>query len=117
VEKVRFSFQLAFLQQPVDKRNRRKANPCWRKGGKRVEQGCQIFFVQYTKLPLNYQIAINNSKWPYCIPNGRYEFQMAIKYFNIFLFQGHPKFTQIYIFGLRVYVPSGSPAKTHVRTA
>jgi hypothetical protein len=49
-----------------------------------ARQGCQIFLdtisqivVKYTKLPINYGMAIKYTKWPLNIPNG-HVFQMAI---------------------------------------
>jgi hypothetical protein len=42
-----------------------------------LHQGCQILLdtiyqnvEKYTKLPLNYQMVKNYTKWPYYIPNG-----------------------------------------------
>jgi hypothetical protein len=63
--------------------------------------GCQIFLYliyqntgKYTKLPLNYQMPIKYTKWPYYIPNDHRTNQR-------FSFQGPPKYTQICIFGLK----------------
>jgi hypothetical protein len=51
---------------------------------------------KYTKVPLNYQMTIKITQWPYV---GNI-LQMAIKYIkNFTYFQVHPKFTQICIFG------------------
>jgi hypothetical protein len=64
----------------------------------------------YTKWPNNipngqtiYQMAKQYTKWPNNIPNVRNIFQMAIEYANLFPFLGPPKFTQIGIFGLKIY--------------
>jgi hypothetical protein len=50
----------------------------------------------YTKLPLNFQMAIKYTKWPEYIPNVH-------RIYQAFLFKGPPKFTQIRIFGLKIY--------------
>jgi hypothetical protein len=42
-----------------------------------------------------YQTAINNTKWPYYIPNGR-------KIYRHFPFHGPLKITQIALFGLKI---------------
>jgi hypothetical protein len=64
-----------------------------------VEQGCRIFLDsiypnggKYTKLPLNYQMAIKNTKWQQYIPNGHRKNKLVS-------FQGPREFTQIWIFG------------------
>jgi hypothetical protein len=54
---------------------------------------------KYTKLPLDYQIAIQYNKWPDNIPNGH-------KIDQHFPFQD---LTQILIFGLKICIPSGNP--------
>jgi hypothetical protein len=48
-------------------------------------------------------LAMKCTKWPKYIPNGQIIYQP-------FQFQGPPKFTQIVIFGLKIYIPSGNPA-------
>jgi hypothetical protein len=56
-------------------------------------------YIQYTKntkLPLKYQMAIN-------VLNGCNIFQMTIEYINLFHSKAHPKFTQIGIFGMKIY--------------
>jgi hypothetical protein len=58
---------------------------------------------KYTKLPLNYQMAIKCTQWPKCIPNDQIIYQP-------FAIQGPPKFTQIGIFGLKIGISSGNPA-------
>jgi hypothetical protein len=56
---------------------------------------------KYTKLPLNYPMAIKYTKRPSYILNGHIIYQS-------FPLQGHPKFTQIGIFWFD-NVPSGNP--------
>jgi hypothetical protein len=51
---------------------------------------------KYTKLSQHYQMVINYNKWPNNIPNGH-------KIYQPFPFLGFPKFTQIGIFGLKIY--------------
>jgi hypothetical protein len=41
----------------------------------------------------------NNAK---NVSKGQNIFQMAIEYTNLFQFQGRPKFSQIWIFGLKI---------------
>jgi hypothetical protein len=56
---------------------------------------CQIA----AKLPYGHrinQMAIKSTKWPLSIPNRH-------RIFQIFLFQGPTKYTQIGIFGLNIY--------------
>jgi hypothetical protein len=43
-----------------------------------LNEGCQIFLYtkhqkggKYNKLPLNYEMATNYTKWPFKIPNGQ----------------------------------------------
>jgi hypothetical protein len=50
---------------------------------------------KYTKLSLNYQMAIKYTKWAKSIPNGHKRYQH-------FPVQGPPKFAQIGIFGLKI---------------
>jgi hypothetical protein len=64
-------------------------------------QGCQILLDtiyqsggKCTKLPLNYHVAIKYTQRLYYIPNGH-------RIYQLFPFQGPPKFTQIGIFGLK----------------
>jgi hypothetical protein len=66
------------------------------------EQGCQIILgATSTKI---YQISKNYTKLPHTISNGRKIDQMAIKYTNIGVpLQDPPTFTQIGIFGLKIY--------------
>jgi hypothetical protein len=60
--------------------------------------------IQYTKtgenIPkdhyINYQKAIQYTKWPKYMPNGH-------KIYPHFPFQGPPKFTQMWILGLKIY--------------
>jgi hypothetical protein len=88
-----------------------------------MKQGCQFLVDKiyqnggkYTKLAPNYQMAIKYTKWPNNIPNGHKIYQMAIKYTNWTLnipngqniyqhlsLQDNPKFTQSWIFGLKLY--------------
>jgi hypothetical protein len=83
-------------------------------------QGCQIFLgttYQHGKnLPNNhkiYQITIKYvcqmAAYVCNAPNCRKIDQMAVKYANIFHCKGPPKFTQIWIFGLKICTPSGNP--------
>jgi hypothetical protein len=51
--------------------------------------------TKYTKLPLNYQMAIKYTKWKQYIPNCH-------RICRPFPFQGPPKFTQIGISGLKI---------------
>jgi hypothetical protein len=71
-----------------------------------VTQGCQIFLDtkyqnggNYTILPLQYQMAINYTKWPQYTANDH-----RIK--QQFPFQGPPIFAQTRIFGLKIYIPA-----------
>jgi hypothetical protein len=65
----------------------------------------RFFLTQYTKnveniptkLPLNYQMAIKHTKWPYTYIRNVH------KIYQLFPFQGPPKFTQIVIFGMKIY--------------
>jgi hypothetical protein len=59
-------------------------------------------------MPLYYQMGIKYNKWPYFIVNGHGLYQL-------FSFQGPPKFAQIWIFGLKTYhLATRTP--THTRT-
>jgi hypothetical protein len=67
------------------------------------KQGCHIFVGtiyqkggKCTKLPQNIQ-------WLQNVPNGRKIDEMSIKYTNIFHCKTRQKFTQIAIFGLKIY--------------
>jgi hypothetical protein len=44
--------------------------------------------------------------------NGSKIEQMAIKLYQHFSLQDTPKFTQIWIFGLKIHIPSGNPGRT-----
>jgi hypothetical protein len=65
--------------------------------------GCQIFVdkiyqngEKYTKSPINYQGAIKYTKCPKYIPNG-------VTFYQLLSLQVTPKFTQSWIFGLKIY--------------
>jgi hypothetical protein len=50
-----------------------------------------------------YQMTTNNTKRPWIIPNRRKIFEMVLcKMYQLFPFQGRPKFTQIAIFGKKI---------------
>jgi hypothetical protein len=66
-------------------------------------QGCQILLDiiyqnrgKYTKSPLHYHMAIKCTKLSWYIPNGH-------RIYQPFAFQGPPKFSQIGIFGMKIY--------------
>jgi hypothetical protein len=96
------------------------------KWSQNIPKGHKIYqkATKYTKWPQNmytkghkiYQVAAKYTKWPQNIPNGHKIYQMAIKYTkwpqNIpngrkicqhFQLQDPPIFTQIRIFGLKIY--------------
>jgi hypothetical protein len=63
-----------------------------------LDQGCQIFLREI------YQMTIKNIKLPQNIPNGRKVHKPnGHKIYQHLLLQGHPKFTQIGIFGMKIY--------------
>jgi hypothetical protein len=65
--------------------------------------GLPDFLLQHSKKGNNYQIAIKYTKWSQNIPTRRNIDEMAINYTNIFLpLQAPSKFTQIWIFGLKI---------------
>jgi hypothetical protein len=59
--------------------------------------------LQYTKTGKIYQITNTLPNGHKNVPNGGIIFQMAKDYNQPFPFQGPPKFTQIRIFGLKIY--------------
>jgi hypothetical protein len=79
--------------------------------------GCQIFFGTTYQNGENipndhkiYRMAGKLAERPQNIPNGGKIGRTATKYTNIFHWKALTKFTQIGIFGLKIYVPSGNPA-------
>jgi hypothetical protein len=65
-----------------------------------VSRVAKIFLVQHTKPG---KITINYTKLPQNTPNGRKKDQMAIIIYQHLPLQATPKFTQIDIFGLKIY--------------
>jgi hypothetical protein len=79
-------------------------------GDRGAVQDCQIFLGTYN-VPKREKI---DTKLPENVPNGHKMYQMAIEHFPL---PGPPKFTQIAIFGLKIYhlatlVQSGGQSKT-----
>jgi hypothetical protein len=84
-----------------------------------VVQGCQIC------LGTIYQNGKNIPKWPQIIPKGhagiiqyakwQYNRPNGHKIYQHLSLQDTQNFTQIVIFGLKIYIPSGSPGWPHSR--
>jgi hypothetical protein len=66
-------------------------------------RAARFFFLQNTQTRKIYQKTRKYTKWQNNTPNGRKIDQMAIKIDQYLTSQDTPKFSQFWIFGLKIY--------------